>query len=188
MVRDTLRYLPNDILAKVDRAGMSVSLESRMPLSDHRLLELVWRLPAEDKLADGVGKRVLRTVLHRCCPGHWSSGRSRGSDSGWIVGCAARCASGARDSSIRCAFVGRGFSLRSRSAQRGVTIKPVGATWRINCGPCSCFRLGSSDTGTPLNAPGSVARPSAIALIPGRGRCLHGVSYCVLFLRRSARR
>jgi asparagine synthase (glutamine-hydrolysing) len=68
MVRDTLRYLPNDILAKVDRAGMSVSLETRMPFLDYRVLELAWRLPAEHKLAGRVGKRVLRTLLHRYVP------------------------------------------------------------------------------------------------------------------------
>ncbi len=119
MVRDTLRYLPDDILAKVDRAGMSVSLETRMPLLDHRLLELAWRLPAEHKLADGVGKRVLRTVLHRYVPRRWSSGRSKVSRFRWINGCEVHCATGARDYSIRRAFGREGF----------LDPEPIGAAW-----------------------------------------------------------
>ena len=68
MARDTLAYLPDDILAKVDRAGMAVSLESRIPFLDHRLIELVWRLPVTQKLHGGVTKRVLRKVLYRHVP------------------------------------------------------------------------------------------------------------------------
>ncbi len=68
MFADSLTYLPDDILVKVDRATMATSLETRIPLLDHRLIEFAWRLPPAYRLHRGEGKRVLRQVLHRYVP------------------------------------------------------------------------------------------------------------------------
>ena len=68
MLFDTLNILPDDFLVKVDRASMSVGLETRAPLLDPQVFELAWRLPLEWKLEAHSGKRALREVLHQLVP------------------------------------------------------------------------------------------------------------------------
>lgn len=65
---DTALYLPGDILTKVDRASMSCSLEVRVPLLDHRVYALAWRIPEQWRLKNGTGKYLLRKVLERYVP------------------------------------------------------------------------------------------------------------------------
>lgn len=68
MYLDLVSYLPDDILVKVDRASMGVSLETRAPFLDHELVEFAWRVPLELKMRNGGGKWLLRNLLHRHVP------------------------------------------------------------------------------------------------------------------------
>ena len=89
MLCDTLRYLPDDILVKVDRASMGVSLEARAPLLDQRVRDLVWSFPMEYLFDGKVGKRVLRDLLTRYVPNSLIDRPKRGFSvpiKEWLVG------------------------------------------------------------------------------------------------------
>lgn len=68
MAIDTVSYLPDDILVKVDRAAMAVSLETRVPLLDHRVYEFAWSLDEKYKLRGGDSKWILKQLLYRHVP------------------------------------------------------------------------------------------------------------------------
>ena len=68
MYLDSISYLPDDILVKIDRAAMGMSLETRVPFLDHRVVEFAWRLPVSMKIRGGEGKWILKELLYKHVP------------------------------------------------------------------------------------------------------------------------
>ena len=68
MYCDAVSYLPDDILAKVDRASMAVALETRVPFLDHRVAEFAARIPLDLKIRRGRGKHIVRELLYGLVP------------------------------------------------------------------------------------------------------------------------
>ena len=68
MILDTLTYLPDDILCKVDRASMSCGLETRVPMLDHRVVNTAWQIPLKMKITKNSGKKILKNILKKYIP------------------------------------------------------------------------------------------------------------------------
>ncbi len=78
MLMDLLMYHPDDILTKVDRTAMAVSLETRVPMLDRDVVEFAWTLPLSYRSEDGVSKKLLRDVLYRYVPLEWKARPKKG--------------------------------------------------------------------------------------------------------------
>ena len=135
MYVDSQTYLIDDVLTKVDRMSMAVSLEAREPLLDHKLLEFAARVPSSLKYRNGRGKHLLRRVLERReFPRRFSSGASRASRRRSATGCAVRSHPWRAPCCSMPGSVSADCSTRAKSHGCGTSIEPAAANIRTGSG------------------------------------------------------
>ena len=133
---DAVTYLPDDLLVKVDRATMAVGLEGRAPLLDHEIVQFAWRIPASQKLRDGVAKCPLRNVLSKYVPAKLFDKPKQGFEpplGEWLRG---RCGIGRNLCLIREFGRWRDLSMPRQYMASGENTSRASATGGSNCGMC----------------------------------------------------
>ena len=136
-VTDLNQYLPEDILTKLDRTSMAVSLESRVPLLDHDVVAFALSLPLSYKRSNGTGKVVLRKVLEKYVPREMIDRPKKGFSvpiAEWIRGPLRDWAEDLFRKNPHAARANSGCGCHS--ATNGRNICPVGAIIRNCCGRC----------------------------------------------------
>jgi len=136
MALDGLTYLPDDILVKVDRAAMAVSLETRAPFLDRDVIGFAWSLPMHMKIRNGQGKWLLRRLLDRHVPRELVERPKMGFGiplDAWLRG---RCVTGRKTCWAKTGCGAKAISTRCRFVLRGKRICPGRHRMGIGCGRC----------------------------------------------------
>ena len=128
MLQDMRSYMPDDILCKVDRAAMGVSLETRTPFLDPDVIALAARLPMAMKIRDGQGKWALRQVLYQHVPREMIERPKAGLLFRLGYGCVVRCVTGQRSCFRTNAWPRMGSSIQRLSARHGQSTCRVAET------------------------------------------------------------
>ena len=153
MYVDVKTYLADDILTKVDKMSMAVSLEARVPLLDHKLIEFAARVPSSLKLRRGVSKYLLRQVLDRRVPRAILDGPKHGFTAPvaeWLRGSLKGLAT---ELLLDGRLKDRGIFEPQRWHGSGTNTSRAGAITVIGCGRSSCSSCGSASSPTARGAP-----------------------------------